>query len=59
LPTGYETADVVAFLLSDSNNQPSQTWHKEKAEAMKNNPHYEVWFEKGEFVVFRRIRSMN
>ncbi len=54
LPLGLEKAEVVAFLLSDSNNMPSQEWHKEASQKLRKDPRYSIWFEKGDFIVFRK-----
>jgi uncharacterized membrane protein/uncharacterized membrane protein YbhN (UPF0104 family) len=57
LPLGLERADVVAFLLSDSNNMPSQEWHREASEKLRKDQRYSIWFEKGDFIVFRRLNK--
>jgi uncharacterized membrane protein len=57
LPNGIDKADVVAFLFSDRYNTPSQAWHKEAAAKLKKDPRYRVWFEKGDFLVFRKIKK--
>ncbi|MBI4084862.1 MAG: DUF2079 domain-containing protein [Candidatus Levybacteria bacterium] len=57
IPIGMEQADYIVFLLNDKGAQPSLSAQKEMAEELKVNPLYEVVYEEGDFVMFRKIRE--
>lgn len=58
IPLGIDKADIVAFLLNDSYAQPSLDVQKEMAKDLKINNNYVKFFEKDDFVVFKKQKIM-
>ncbi len=54
LPLGLEKADIIAFLLGDPFAQPSPLAQQNLVKKLKDNQNYQLLFEKGNFIVFKR-----
>ncbi len=54
IPVGVDKADVIAFLLTDPNAQPSIAFHKNLVAKLRKDPKYVVWYEDGPFIVFHK-----
>lgn len=54
LPLGIDQADVIVFLLDDSESQVSIEQEKSQLREIRNNDNYKLEVEKGSFVVFKR-----
>ncbi len=54
LPLGIDTADVIVFLLDDSEPPGSLALEKAQLEKMRKDKNYEITVEKDSFVVFRK-----
>ncbi|MBI5122834.1 DUF2079 domain-containing protein [Candidatus Roizmanbacteria bacterium] len=52
LPLGIDKADVIVFLLNNSEFHQSLATEKELVKKLKLNPQYTLTVEKGEFIVF-------
>ena len=54
IPVGMEQADYIVFLLNDKGAQPSLSAQREMAEELKVDQAYELLYQQGDFVMFRK-----
>lgn len=54
LPLGIDKADVIVFLLNDSESQQSISAEKDQLKKIRTDKNYELTVEKGLFVVFKK-----
>lgn len=55
IPLGLEEADYIAFLLNDQFAQPSLYVQRQMANVLERSPNYQKVYEKGDFVLFKKI----
>ncbi len=55
IPIGVGEADYIVLLLNDPFAQPSLAAQKELAKSLKNDPSYQLMYEKENFIVFKKI----
>ncbi|HZE87126.1 MAG TPA: DUF2079 domain-containing protein [Methylomirabilota bacterium] len=54
LPLGVDKADVIVFLLTDSEQPQSLKAERELVQKLKQDPAYQLSIEKDEFIVFKK-----
>ena len=57
IPIGVEEADYVALLLNDPFAQPSLAAQENFAESLRNNPNYQLMYEKEDFLIFKKLKQ--
>jgi uncharacterized membrane protein len=54
LPLGVDKADILVFLLTDSEVGPSLSSEKQQVKRLRLDPNYQLVIDKGSFVVFKK-----
>jgi len=54
-PYGWDKADYVIFMMTESNAYPSLQTHKKQIDNLTTNPNYVKYYDDGVIVAFRKI----